>query len=89
MTFADFLNNHGTKILGGITSMIGAAQIGLPSLVNAEVITAKEDVLWQLILGVLAAGFGGVTIARGVSTGAVYRQAKAVLAAQADDPVKP
>jgi hypothetical protein len=92
MTFADFLNDHGTKILGGITTMIGAAQLGLSSLVSAQVITAGQGVLWQFLLGILAAGFGGVTIARGVSTGAVYRQAKAVLAdaaAKDDEPPTP
>jgi hypothetical protein len=83
MTFADFLNDQGTKILGGFTTMIGAAQIGLPSLVSAQVITPNEDVLWQFLLGLLASGFGGVTIARGVSTGAVYREAKQIVATNA------
>ena len=79
MTLADFFNDHGTKILGSLTAMVGTAQVGMSSLVSGQVITQGDGILWQFILGVLAAGLGGVTIMRGISTGATVQQAKAIV----------
>jgi hypothetical protein len=83
MTLEDFFSDHGTKILGSVTAMVGTAQVGISSLVTGNVITPGDGILCQFILGVLAAGLGGVTIARGFSTGAVVQQAKQIVATNA------
>jgi hypothetical protein len=83
MTFSDFISDHGTKLLGSVTAMVGTAQVGISSLVTGNVITAGDGILCQFILGVLAAGLGGVTIARGFSTGAIVQQAKQIVATNA------
>jgi hypothetical protein len=83
MTLGDFLADHGTKILGSVTAMVGTAQVGLSSLVSAGELTAGQGVAWQFALGIAAAGLGGVTIARGFSTGAVVQQARQIVATNA------
>jgi hypothetical protein len=86
----DFLAEHGTKVLGSVTAMVGTAQVGISSLVTGQVISPSAGILFQFILGVLAAGLGGVTIARGFSTGAVVQQAKQIVATNlAQNPLPP
>jgi hypothetical protein len=89
MNVWDFLGNHGTKILGGVTAMVGAAQLGLSSLVSEHAITPTQGTIWQFILGVAAAGLGGATVIRGFSTGAVVQQARAIVAGQDQSPTPP
>jgi hypothetical protein len=80
MDLGEFLSANATKVLGSVTAMVGTAQVGISSLVTGQVITPGSGILCQFILGVLAAGLGGVTIARGFSTGAVVQQAKQIVA---------
>ena len=89
MTLGEFFSDHGTKILGSVTAMVGTAQVGISSLVTGQVITAGNGILWQFVMGVLAAGLGGVTIMRGISTGAVVQQAKQIVAQSTQPATEP
>ncbi|MDE2104652.1 MAG: hypothetical protein KGL39_45875 [Patescibacteria group bacterium] len=61
-----FFSDHGTKVLGAMSAMTGAAQMGLATL-DGTAITHSQFLITEFFLGVLAAGLGGGTIIRGFS----------------------
>jgi hypothetical protein len=61
-------DDHGTKILGSVTAMLGGAIVGLPTL--QPIMGHATYLLTQFFLGVAVSAMGGATVRRGFTNSA-------------------
>jgi hypothetical protein len=73
-----FINEHGTKLYGGLTAFFGTLQ-GLVTTGAFNALLTPADVAWLGIICALAtAVLGGMTMARGFNNSAQVKVAEAM-----------